>query len=57
VKTTWLKCSKCAGKIRKKTYQTDTKGPILCVQCNIKDVKKRKRGYVENKTYTGYNRK
>ena len=57
LKTTWLKCSKCAGKIHRKTYQWTTRGLIVCIQCNLKEAKKRKKGHAENTENTRYNRK
>ena len=60
MKNTWLKCSKCARKIRKKTYQSSgDRGviAIVCVQCNLKLVKKRKNDDVKNKEDSGYTRK
>lgn len=53
MKTTWLKCRQCGCKIHKKTHP----GGPNCQRCAFKEAKKRKKGNVESKTYTGHNRK
>ena len=53
MKTTWLKCRQCGCKIHKKTHP----GGPNCQQCNLKEGKKRKKGYVENKAHPSHNRK